>query len=113
MNIRKSSSRTADWPNDRHQSGGQAVNSWMTIVCGDARDDKIHPQVVGDQLAQMAICHPPYNVKGDGHISGHGKTVPDFIMAAGEMTEAEFTQQQSLVSVGRIFSGPANRPGMT
>jgi len=42
-----------------------------------------------DQLAQMATS---YNVKGDGHISGHGKTVhPDFIMAAGEMTEAEFT----------------------
>ena len=43
-------------------------------------------------LAQVAICDPPYNVKGEGHISGLGKIVhPDFLMASGEMTDAEFT----------------------
>jgi hypothetical protein len=73
MNIKKSSSRTADWPDDWRQSGGLLDDH--AIVCGDARDDKIHPQVIGDQSAHMAICDPPHNVKGDGHISGHGKTV--------------------------------------
>jgi DNA modification methylase len=43
-------------------------------------------------MGQVAICDPPYNVKGEGHISGLGKVVhPDFIMASGEMSDAEFT----------------------
>jgi ParB-like chromosome segregation protein Spo0J len=45
-----------------------------TIACGDARDDKIHLQLMGGQLAQMAICDPPYNVKSDGHIRGTAKS---------------------------------------
>lgn len=63
-----------------------------SILCGDARDDRVHTRARQGLLAQVAICDPPYNVKGDGHISGLGKVVhPDFLMAAGEMTDAEFT----------------------
>jgi hypothetical protein len=35
---------------------------------------------------------PPYNVAIDGHVCGLGRIKHDnFVMAAGEMTEAEFT----------------------
>ena len=62
------------------------------ILCGDARDDKVHARALDGLLAQVAICDPPYNVKSEGHISGLGKVVhPDFLMASGEMSDAEFT----------------------
>jgi DNA methylase len=39
----------------------------------------------------MAFCDPPYNVKIDGHASGLGRTHHrEFVMASGEMSEAEF-----------------------
>ena len=89
-------------PDDDFESGGtdrpvsRLGDRWLlddhAIICGDARDHEDHERVMGGQLAQTAMSDPPYNVKGDGHISGHGKIVhPDFIMAAGEMTEAQFT----------------------
>jgi DNA modification methylase len=63
-----------------------------SILCGDARDDKVHARARNGLSAQVAICDPPYNVKGDGHISGRGKVVhPDFLMASGEMSHADFT----------------------
>jgi DNA modification methylase len=63
-----------------------------SITCGDARNDSVHTRVRQDTLAQVAICDPPYNVKGEGHISGLGKIVHrDFLMASGEMSDAEFT----------------------
>jgi DNA modification methylase len=63
-----------------------------SITCGDARNDSVHARVRQDTLAQVAICDPRYNVKGEGHISGLGKVVhPDFLMASGEMSDAEFT----------------------
>jgi hypothetical protein len=62
------------------------------IMCGDARDDKVQARARDGSLAQLAICDPPYNVKGEGHISGLGKVVhADFLMASGEMTDTEFT----------------------
>jgi hypothetical protein len=63
-----------------------------SILCGDARNDSVHARLRQETLAQVAICDPPCNVKGGGHISGLGKVVhPDFLMASGEMTDAEFT----------------------
>jgi DNA modification methylase len=48
--------------------------------------------------------HPPYNVKTDGHVCGLGSVHhPDFQMAAGEMSESEFTRFLA------IFMGLANR----
>jgi hypothetical protein len=40
-----------------------------SIICGDARDDKVHARALDRLSAQVAICDPPYNVKGEGHIS--------------------------------------------
>ncbi len=40
----------------------------------------------------MGFTDPPYNVKIDGHASGLGNIHHrEFVMASGEMNEAEFT----------------------
>lgn len=63
------------------------------LICGDARDSKAYERATNGALAQVAICNPPYNVKIAGHVCGLGKiTHPEFAMASGEMTEAEFTE---------------------
>ena len=62
------------------------------LICGDSRDPEVYEQLVGDELAQMAFCDPPYNVPIKGNVSGLGKKVhSNFVMASGEMSPAEFT----------------------
>jgi DNA modification methylase len=49
-------------------------------------------QVTSDQRAAVVFTDPPYNVPIDGHASGLGKKQHNnFVMASGEMSEAEFT----------------------
>ena len=39
----------------------------------------------------MVLSDPPYNVRVDGHARGLGRHQhPDFVMASGELNEAEF-----------------------
>jgi hypothetical protein len=83
-------------PNFEGPTVSRLGDRWLlgehSILCGDARDSTVHACALDGLLAQAAICDPPYNVKGEGHISGLGKVVhPDFLMASGEMTDAEFT----------------------
>jgi hypothetical protein len=48
---------------------------------------------MGDQRAQMVFTDPPYNVEIDGHVCGLGSVHHQpFEMAAGEMSESEFTR---------------------
>ena len=62
------------------------------LACGDALDPGVVALLMDGDLARMAFCDPPYNVKIDGHVGGSGKTKHrEFAMASGEMTEAEFT----------------------
>jgi DNA modification methylase len=62
------------------------------LICGDALDPEIYRQLLGDARAQMVFTDPPYNVPIDGHVCGLGEVRHrDFAIAAGEMTEAEFT----------------------
>jgi len=62
------------------------------IICGDATDPAVFNKLLGDQKAQMVFTDPPYNVPVNGHICGLGKIQHDeFVMASGEMSEAEFT----------------------
>lgn len=64
-----------------------------SILCGDARENENWQRLVGASFARTAICDVPYNVPSKGHMSGLGKIVhDDFVMASGEMSEAEFTQ---------------------
>ncbi len=60
-------------------------------LCGDARDPASYVALLGGDLAQMVAVDSPYNVKIDGNVGGKGNIKhPEFVMASGEMTDAEF-----------------------
>jgi DNA modification methylase len=62
------------------------------LYCGSALDSAAYNAVLDGQKAAAVFTDPPYNVKINGHASGKGKiTHPEFPMASGEMSEAEFT----------------------
>jgi DNA modification methylase len=90
----------ADDPDDELPPAGPLVTRpgdvWEVlghrIVCGDARIEASYRALMGDERAAVVITDPPYNVPTQGHIGGRGKIKhASFIMAAGEMSEAEFT----------------------
>jgi DNA modification methylase len=63
------------------------------LICGDATDPAVYGGLLGSERAQMVFTDPPYNVPIDGHVCGLGAvTHREFAMAAGEMSEAEFTR---------------------
>ena len=63
------------------------------LLCGDARDETAHGELMETERAAMVFSDPPYNVAIDGHVSGLGKTRHrEFVMAAGEMTTDAFTE---------------------
>lgn len=62
------------------------------LLCGDARDQIAYDALLEDAKADFVFTDPPYNVPIDGHVSGLGGIQHrEFMMASGEMTEAEFT----------------------
>jgi len=62
------------------------------LACGDALDPAVLDLLMAGEVARMVFSDPPYNVKIDGHVGGSGKVKHrEFAMAAGEMSEAEFT----------------------
>ena len=62
------------------------------ILCGNSLDSQSYATLMGDDVAQMVVSDPPYNVPVNGHICGKGKTQHrEFAMASGEMTASEFT----------------------
>ena len=62
------------------------------LLCGDALDPVSYARLMGDRLASVIFTDPPYNVPIEGHASGLGKKQHgDFLMASGEMSDAEFT----------------------
>jgi DNA modification methylase len=63
------------------------------IIGADARDAKTYAELMPNERATMVFTDPPYNVKISGHASGLGQIQHrEFAMAAGEMTQAEFTE---------------------
>jgi DNA modification methylase len=63
------------------------------LLCGSALEEASYAKLLGEQRVQMVFTDPPYNVKTDGHVCGLGSVHhPDFQMAAGEMSESEFTR---------------------
>ena len=73
-------------PGDLWQLGGHR------LLCGNALVEASWATLLGDDLAVLVVTDPPYNVPIDGHVSGLGKHQHrEFSMAAGEMSEAEFT----------------------
>ncbi len=62
------------------------------LLCGDARNDANYRALLAGKRAALAFVDPPYNVPIRGHVSGLGTNDhPEFAMASGEMTSAEFT----------------------
>lgn len=61
------------------------------LLCADARDPESIKRLLGDERADMVFTDPPFNVKIDGHVLGHGRVMhPEFSMASGEMSDEEF-----------------------
>lgn len=60
-------------------------------ICADARQAESYVRLMADERARMSFADPPYNVPIEGHASGLGRTQhPNFAMASGEMSDAEF-----------------------
>jgi DNA modification methylase len=69
------------WQLDRHR-----------ICCGSALDPKSYAALMAGERAALVFTDPPYNVKVDGNACGFGAVrYREFVMASGEMDEAEFT----------------------
>jgi hypothetical protein len=45
------------------------------LLCGDARAEAAHAELMGSERAAAVFSDPPYNVTIDGHVSGLGKFV--------------------------------------
>jgi DNA modification methylase len=62
------------------------------LKCGDATDPNSFAALMSGHSARLVLSDPPYNVRIDGHASGLGTTRhADFLMAAGEMSERDYT----------------------
>ena len=62
------------------------------VFCGDALDPRSYDILMPNEVADAVFQDPPYNVPVNGHVSGLGSVRhEEFAMAAGEMSEAEFT----------------------
>ncbi|WP_205693921.1 site-specific DNA-methyltransferase [Croceicoccus ponticola] len=62
------------------------------LLCGDALAEGSYTILMGEDRAQMVFSDSPYNLPTRA-FSGKGKSqFPDFAMAAGELSPAEFTQ---------------------
>jgi DNA modification methylase len=80
------------------RSGGPAVSRagdlWVLgphrLLCGDARNAADYQRVLSGQQAELVVADAPYNAAIES-ISGLGKIQhANFVMASGEMSEAEF-----------------------
>jgi DNA modification methylase len=70
------------WVLDRHR-----------VYCGDARNDSVYSALMQDRRAEMVFADPPYNDPIDGYVTGFGKIHhPEFAVASGELSAAEFTE---------------------
>jgi ParB-like nuclease domain len=81
------------------------------LMCGNARDQAAYDALLEGAKADFVFTDPPYNVAIDGHVCGLGRVRHrEFLMASGEMTEAEFTE--FLQSAGRPLRRRCNPPGL-
>jgi len=62
------------------------------LLCGDSTQPDTFKRLLENRKAQMVFIDPPFNVPIDGNVSGLGRIKHrEFVMACGEMSEAEFT----------------------
>lgn len=60
------------------------------LLCADATDPASLKTLLGDEQARTVFTDAPYNVPVAGHVTSGGKH-GEFVMASGEMSDAEFT----------------------
>jgi DNA modification methylase len=82
-------------------SSGPAVtqreDQWLLgnhiLRCDDALKQAAYEHLLRGAKAQFVITDPPYNCAIDGNVCGLGKIRHrEFVMASGEMSDAEFTE---------------------
>lgn len=62
------------------------------IICGDSLKEETYEKLMGKTLADQVLFDAPYNVSAKS-IGNSGRTKhADFVMAAGEMSDVEFTE---------------------
>jgi DNA modification methylase len=62
------------------------------LICGDARNPACYCRLLQGQKAEFVFTDPPYNVKIEGNVTGHGRVRHrNFAMASGEMRPSEYT----------------------
>ncbi len=78
------------------------------LICGDALDERNYPLLMEGRRAAVVFTDPPYNDPIDGYVAGFGKIHhPEFAMASGEMSEAEFTEFLSKAFSNLVSSSEA------
>ena len=73
------------------------------LVCGDAADPQVLARLMdGDPAVRLVLTDEPYNVSVAGHVTGGAHR--EFVMASGEMTDAEFlTFNEAWIASARPF----------
>ena len=72
------------------QLGDQWDCGGHKVFCGNALEKEAYERLLGIEKARLVVTDPPYNLES-AHISGRGKVKhPDFAMASGELSPAEF-----------------------
>ena len=58
------------------------------LICGDATDPAVVSRLMGNDVARIVLTDEPFNVSIGGHVTGGDHR--EFVMASGEMTDAQF-----------------------
>jgi hypothetical protein len=82
--------------NDSQPTVTQPGDLWLLgkhrLLCADATKADSFNRLLAGERAQLVFVDPPYNVSINGHVSGLGAIKHrEFMMASGEMSEAQFT----------------------
>ncbi len=97
LNAREASPAESPIPDVSGRAVSRLGDLWLIgrhkLLCGDARSEAAHAELMGTERAAAVFSDPPFNVQIDGHVSGLGKVRHrEFVMAAGEMTREAFTE---------------------
>jgi ParB-like chromosome segregation protein Spo0J len=74
----------------------RAGDGWLLgehrVDCANALEEGSYVALLNNKRAAMVLSDAPYNVRIEGNVSGLGRIRHrDFVMASGELSEAEFT----------------------
>lgn len=77
------------------------------LLCGDSRNEESYQLLLGEERVRCVFSYNPYNIKILGNVSGLGKIKHgEFLMASGELTQAEFTDFLTTVFVELVAYDP-------